>query len=393
MNGWKDRAETLADRLAAGGALTDPAWRSALVNTPRHLFVPSFYALDEYNSPATLVDGADATQREGWLDAVYSDQVLVTQYGVVGKTDDGREIRAATSSASMPHAVMSMLERLEVHDGHRVLEIGTGTGYNAALLCQRLGADRVVSVDIDPTLVDVARERLARAGHRPTLAATDGAGGFPPAAPFDRILATCSVNDIPAPWIDQLAPAGKIVTPLQGGSAGALAVLTKTGEHEAVGRIDAYQVYFMPLRRAAGNPLRDGEFSAGIPPRSGLPHRGLTRVDPKLWDDWDFRLWIDLHLRGVQIAQTLDGDTPTAAVLWSGHDRADVSHQPLPDGLWPVEQYGHRRFWDTVETAWHAWHHTGQPDRTRLGITATTHHGQHIWLDAPHSPYSWPLPL
>ena len=80
-----------------------------------------------------------------------------------------------TSSSSLPALVLTMLEALEVTDGDRVLEIGTGSGYNAVLLCERLGSDRVTSVDIDPELVELARERLAANGYTPALAAVDGA--------------------------------------------------------------------------------------------------------------------------------------------------------------------------------------------------------------------------
>ena len=77
----------------------------------------------------------------------------------------------------MPSLMARMLEALDVRDGHRVLEIGTGTGYNAALLCHRLGACNVVSIDIDPTLIVATRKRLAGLGHHPTLVVGDGTAG------------------------------------------------------------------------------------------------------------------------------------------------------------------------------------------------------------------------
>ncbi|MGH3833984.1 MAG: hypothetical protein ACRDRS_26690 [Pseudonocardiaceae bacterium] len=73
----------------------------------------------------------------------------------------------------------------------------TASGYNAALLCERLSSEYVTSVDIDPDLVELARERLAAGGYTPTLATVDGADGYPPGAPYDRILATCSVQPSP----------------------------------------------------------------------------------------------------------------------------------------------------------------------------------------------------
>ena len=83
MIAWKTRAEDLVARLAETGAVRDPAWRAAFAGTPRHVFVPRFYALDRYAQPRTLLDGAEPGRRETWLDAVYSDNVLVTHFETI----------------------------------------------------------------------------------------------------------------------------------------------------------------------------------------------------------------------------------------------------------------------------------------------------------------------
>lgn len=85
-----------------------------------------------------------------------------------------------------------MLEALDIHDGHDVLEIGAGTGYNAALLSHWLGDQHVFAVDIEPTLIRLARERLARIGYHPTLASANGANGLPEHAPT-------TASSLPAP--------------------------------------------------------------------------------------------------------------------------------------------------------------------------------------------------
>lgn len=89
-----------------------------------------------------------------------------------------------TSSASKPDLVLSMLAALDVHDGHTVLEIGTGSGYNAALLAARLGAPSVTTVEIDPGLATSARAALVASGFPVTVLTGDGTQGYPANAPM-----------------------------------------------------------------------------------------------------------------------------------------------------------------------------------------------------------------
>ncbi len=213
--------------LVADGSLVDPRWEAAFKRVPRHLFVPRFYRNDRHGSAVV-----DETSGADWLSGVYSDTHLVT-------TEDVR------SSSTAPSLMAQMLGALELDGGERVLEIGTGTGYNTALLSERLGADRVTSVDIDPDLVAQAKERLALAGYRPLVAVTDGAEGYPAASPYDAVIATCRLDYIPAAWLNQLRPGGVIVTPLGAG----IAVLRKApAGHEAAGAFLPTSAYFMPLR-------------------------------------------------------------------------------------------------------------------------------------------------
>src|SRR5262249_17220674 len=145
-----------------------------------------------------------------------------------------------TSSSTLPSLVLSMLEALDVVDGSRVLEIGTGSGYNAALLCERLGSERVTSLDIDPELVELAAERLAANGSPPPRAAADGVRGYPGRAPYDRIIATCGVPAIPPAWLAQAAPGAVILADLHGALGGTLVKLTVGADGVATGRFVPY---------------------------------------------------------------------------------------------------------------------------------------------------------
>ncbi|WP_281291958.1 hypothetical protein [Streptomyces tailanensis] len=143
----------LADVLEDNGQLSDPTWRKVFEAVPRHPFVPEFWAL--VGGEQRHVTSADAD----WLDLVYSDDALATQL------TDG----VATSSSTAPGLMLVMLQALDVADGRRVLEIATGTGYNAALLSERLGSHQVVTAEVDPVLARLAGSRLRRCGYTPLV--------------------------------------------------------------------------------------------------------------------------------------------------------------------------------------------------------------------------------
>ena len=383
---WRPRARRYADALAADGLL-DPPWREIFATVARHLFVPRFWALDAYNSPHLEVGGDDPARREEWLDAIYTNQTLVTRWSPAPWRD--RTIRVVTSSASQPGVVATMLDRLDLEPHHRVLEIGTGSGYNAALLCARVNDHQVTSIDIDPELVDSARANLAQAGFHPTLHAGDGAIALDRDQPYDRIIATCAVDRIPAAWIAQLAPDGRLVVPL--GWGGALGVLDKVSTTEARGRIDRAEIRFMHLRHTLDEPMPTW-IAPGMPePAPELTHHGLTDVDPTVLDGAQFRLWLALHRPELLITQHWHHGQPTASIVYDQHQRAAVDRTETAPGLWPVHQHGGRP-WDSVETAWRTYQRTGHPERDRLGITARTDTTGYVWLDEPTSPYTWPIP-
>ncbi|RSM46382.1 methyltransferase domain-containing protein [Amycolatopsis balhimycina DSM 5908] len=373
---WETRAVALADALATAGVLSDQAWRAAFAATPRHLFVPRIL-----DGPASLGAGDP-----GWLDAVYADEALATQTRPAGDGAAGRPI--ASSSSSKPTVMAVMLERLAAEPGHRVLEIGTGTGYNAALLSHRLGADNVYSLDLDPELVDAASDRLAAAGYNPHLAAGDGFAGWPGEITFDRIIATCAVTAIPPAWIDQLADGGRIVAPLDAGAAGPLLVLDKTADDEVSGRIDPFPVLFMPMRADVASPFGPGQEPSVA--TSAIPHYGSTAVDPAaLLDRPELALFLWLHAPGLRLAGSA---AHGVVVAERGPARAEVDVTPVAEGTWVVRQSGPYRLWDTVEHAVAAFDALGEPDAARLGVTALNVPGkQYVWLDDPDRDHCWPL--
>jgi protein-L-isoaspartate(D-aspartate) O-methyltransferase len=120
------------------------------------------------------------------------------------------------SCSSKPSTMATMLEYLQLKPGQRVLEIGTGTGYNAALLAQIVGnSGHVTTIDIEPELVETARNRLQEAGYRHVdVIVGDGSLGYASAAPYDRIILTASSDDVARAWHEQLAPEGHLLVTL-----------------------------------------------------------------------------------------------------------------------------------------------------------------------------------
>jgi protein-L-isoaspartate(D-aspartate) O-methyltransferase len=175
----------LVETLRRDGHLHSARVAAALLAVPRETFVPNV-SLEEVYRP--------------------SDAIVI-------KRLDGMSV----SSASAPEVVALMLEQLDPQPGNRVLEVGAGTGYNAALLAHMVGeSGRVVTLDIDLDLVLGARAHLQAAGYpRVEVVQTDGALGYPDAAPYDRIILTVASSDVAPAWRDQLAPeGGRIVMPL-----------------------------------------------------------------------------------------------------------------------------------------------------------------------------------
>jgi protein-L-isoaspartate(D-aspartate) O-methyltransferase len=365
---WHDAARQLANRLSASGELNDPAWRTAFTDTPRHMFVPGFS-----------------------LDEAYADQALVTQQHTAAVTG-GDRVQLPTSSASQPGVVATMLERLDINSGMRVLEIGTGTGYNAALLCHRFGDANVYSVDLDPQLVAQAGHVLAGVGYRPQLRAADGTDGWPEEGPFHRIIATCAIDHIPPAWINQLVPSGRIVAPLLGDEC-ALMVLDKTADDEVTGRFDQYRTAFMPMRPDVDNPLPGGR-TFGLATH-GIGQYGTTGLDPSAFDhtDTDLILLLHLHLPGLSIGSSEgpDGKFLTLSTPAGAAQVALVADGQ--DGRFTTIQHN-TRLWDTAEHVAGLWERLGRPGRSRYGISALNRADrQYVWLDHPDSRYAWALPL
>lgn len=174
----------MVERLKRSRAIRTLPVERALRAVPRHVFVP--------HVP---------------VEAAYEDRAVM-----VKRAGDGAPI----SSASQPTMVAVMLEHLQVADGHQVLEVGTGTGYNAALLSLLVGArGRVVSVELEADLAALATSRLTDVGaDRVEIVTGDGGDGHPGGSPYDRVIVTAGAAAVEEPWKQQLVDGGRLVVPI-----------------------------------------------------------------------------------------------------------------------------------------------------------------------------------
>ena len=370
---WRAHAQRLAGQLVASGDIRTPRWRDAIAAVPRHLLVPTAYEQDHSGrwTPWSTVDD---------LDRVYSPETLITDIDPAG---------IAVSSSTKPDLMARMLELLDARPGHRVLEVGTGTGYNAALLSHALGDEHVHSVDIDPDLVDAARARLAAIGYRPTLAAVDGAAGLPEHGPYDRIIATCSVPRVPWAWAQQLADDGVILADVKvAASAGNLVRLTRVDEDTLVGRFTTRWAGFMAMRHHHDIPTA----LTPIPTRGeGATYRTTDLDTPRVWEIPPLWFLINLWQGPVGFGYTLDPTTrqPTGAQ----YQTADGSWCHVTtdaDGQHTVAEEGPRHLWSDIEHAYTRWQQLDEPDWDQLGLTVSRAE-QTVWVDHPDGP-AWNLP-
>ena len=378
---WRERARKLSQQLAANGVLDDPAWRAAFESVPRHVFVPRFYRQhpDGEWSETTTDD-------DGWLDAVYSDEALVT---ALAEIESGS--RVTVSSSSKPALMARMLEALDVHDGVKVLEIGTGTGYNAALLAHRLGDEHVFSVDISADLVDTARGRLAELGYAPTVAAVHGAGGLPEHAPYDRIIGTLSVPSVPWAWAEQLSDGGLVLIDVKRGAhAGNLALLRRLGDR-LEGRFLAKWAGFMTIRDTDAAPPTGTSMAAH--PEDGA--RSYTLLEPQPWT-----AAVPWLLAASRLPPQLTfgflgfGESGPEWATFTGDDGSwcAVRMQPDEHGHREVREGGSTAIWAAFERAYGEWAELGRPGWDRLGLTVTQDGRHRVWLDESSSGHTWELP-
>lgn len=376
----------MVDELEERGAIRSPAMREAFLRVPRELFVPV------------------TALREG-PEAVYRNEVIVTKVDAHGRP---------VSSSSQPQLMAAMLERLELRPGLHVLELGTGTGYNAALLTELVGpSGRVVTIEIDADVARAAEQALRAGGYPAVVVRGDGWSGDPVGAGYDRIVVTASSATIPTAWRDQLVDGGLLQVPLRL-REGVQAVVTFQRRGRELASTEVLFGRFMELRGAADGSVRapasllatDSRSQnrvlvhlsgSGVEQLSAASRRRLLGValsDPRRralgvrCPTWDLVLYLSLEIPSQRLVQRL----PELSVGLASSDGRGLA---LVRGSWGtghvvrpqrVVAYGTAAAEDDLLEVLRRWRLRGRPgmDELRVGVSFRAGRGRlrHWWIDS-----------
>ncbi|MFG2933217.1 ATP-grasp peptide maturase system methyltransferase [Streptomyces achromogenes] len=365
----------MATVLVNEGVLKSPWLREAVESVPRERFLRPGVFLDEGRTwrPVTATDA----NPDEWLKIAYSVDTLTTQLDGHLTADQADEpvVGVPTSSSTDPATVVGMIETLDLVTGHRVLEIGTGTGYSTALMCHYLGEDNVTTIEVDAQVSARADAALEAVGFPTWTVTGDGLLGHPYRAPYDRVIATCAVRRIPYAWIRQTKPSGIVLGtvgswPWGTGLAKLIVGDDGTAEGAIVGRSS-----FMQARAQAVAPVA-GDLSARTAYADSERH---VLVSPLVLEEWMPAFLAQLAAPGAQLVRATGGDGPPLRYLFDP-ERESFAEFLVDGENWTVRQGGPVALWDEVERSLVAWQGAGAPeiDSVRLHVTPTSHR---YWID------------
>ena len=379
----------LIEKLEANGHLKSPQIAAAFRAVPRQLFLPGVT-----------------------LERIYSDQAIPTKV----------ENDQVVSSSSQPGMMAIMLEQLDLRAGDNVLEIGAGTGYNAALMAYLVGdGGRVTSLEIDPDLAKSASNHLEEAGFgQVQVIGTDGVNGYEANGPYDRIILTVGGWDILPDWISQLKPDGRILLPLSINGPQISAVFRRQGD--CLTTVSTAPCGFMRMRGQSEEP--QSSFQLGPEPGLLLEINGMhpdvdveaayrwltgpaqnyqTGVRVTVREAWSsLGLWHALHesYRCFLVAQHAVVDREIVPYLFGGDGdarvrvamahvgqqgiaalapppdqpaplaRAAVTGQPPPPFEIYVRSFGHRSAAERLLSLVRSWEQAGRPGTEGLRVRA-----------------------
>ncbi|MFF3684358.1 ATP-grasp peptide maturase system methyltransferase [Streptomyces sp. NPDC002187] len=369
----------MAALLTSKGVLKSPWLRGAVEAVPREQFLHPGVFLDEGRTwrPVTALGAAP----DEWLKIAYSVDTLTTQLdGHLTADQTGEPVAGMpTSSSTDPTTVVVMIEALDLTAEHRVLEIGTGTGYSTALMCHYLGEDNVTTIEVDPQVAARADAALETVGYSTWTVTGDGLLGHPHRAPYDRVIATCAVRRIPYAWVRQTKPGGIILGTVGSWPWGTgLAKVTVGEDGTAEGAIIG-RSSFMQARAQAVTPLA-GDLSA----RTAYADSERTAlVSPLALEEWMPAFLAQLAAPSAQFVRAARDDGAQLQYLFDP-ERESFAEFLADGGIWTVRQGGPVALWDDIERTLVAWQDDGSSaiEAVRLRVTNRAHL---YWIDGSPS--------
>jgi protein-L-isoaspartate O-methyltransferase len=333
--------QDMVDRLIAEGALWSHSLIASFRATPRHRFLDRVFQYQRRRNRWREVVTRDPGPEE--LEIVYSDRALITHLSPASGPGPATPI----SSSSQPSLMSQMLEDLQLVPGLRTLEVGAGTGYNAALLAHVVGPGLVTSVDVDRNVLSEAWDHLRAFAERGVdLKHADGRSGYRDKALFDRIMVTAATPDLEPAWLEQLSEHGLLLAPL---------VLAPGLAYVACGTVSA-GVFQGRLTRAAYFMSLRAEGDLGESTEKPLPATAELRAVRAPWTDWFDRKrprtsWIgfiqslafygllrglDVHCQTLPNGETTFGVNDGDCICWLGANRWQVAGDSGRDLGWAL---------------------------------------------------------
>lgn len=364
MISLSDRSEQarvqLVQHLRAAGSVQSERLSQAFLEIKRETFVKQFFEQEGFAWKARTAEQYPAAD---WIAAIYRDEPLVTWIDAHNRVG---------SSSSAPTAMAMMLEALDPLPGQRVLEIGTGSGYNAALLAYLVGNPCLVTtIDVEETLALSAKKVLETTIGPVSVQIGNGYDGVLCNAPYDRIIATASTSTIPRSWFDQLKPHGRLVMDLQGSlrKSGFL-VLEKTGVNTAYGRFDPRALYFMPMRTGlpTASPIKR-LLQQPVVQRIVLEDDAPTTT---LFNNASLHWLLQWAVPGITLTKAKmkgrEGAQLIPLVTFVDAEEKTIVQFALRDGKWSGYERGGGGLWETIVQTTQEWHAYGHPDQTAYHV-------------------------
>lgn len=385
------RAAMVAKFEATGEIRPGPV-REALLALRREVLMPQAYVRrtkpDEEPRRWDQLDWHTPADRDELLSVLYSGNSVLIQHNgerVLDRPPGSRSGSLITSMSSTVGVTADRLQELDLRPGQRVLDIGTGSGFTAAVACFICGDAGVVTLDRDPHLTEAAQAHLADHGYRPAAVTGDGEHGWPTLALYDRIFVSYTVPYVPQAWVDQLASGGKLLVNVTGLSPSwpGLALITRTPDGHIEAELRPVDTTHLPghgvEQRRFTPQFRDQVLAA----KDGRTFR--TRQAPPPDEARDMWLALD-HLRPGLVrltsAEHLTIGAPACGSWLTA--RADET-----DDSWLVTTFGPRDIWDEVQKVAALWRAAGEPATYRLHLDDT---GEQ-WVNAGRDDkLAWPLP-